>query len=106
MRRILIFILPLFYYSCEEIVSDIDALTTQNAEQDAQIDSLITVLTEQQEYIDSLNNVQNVADSLNNLVLHSYIDSLILASIGSTTPCSRIAIAEKDVTLCSDFKNS
>ena len=64
MRRFLIFILPLLYYSCDEITSDIDALTTQNAEQDAQIDSLLTIITDQQEYIDSLNNVQNVADSL------------------------------------------
>ena len=74
----LLFILPLLYYSCtDDIVSDIDALQTENAEQDAQIDSLLTVLTEQQAYIDSLNDAQNIADSLNNLTMQSYIDSLI-----------------------------
>ena len=74
----LIFILPLLYYSCtDDIVADIDALQTENAEQDAQIDSLLTVLTEQQAYIDSLNDAQNIADSLNNLTMQSYIDSLI-----------------------------
>jgi len=74
----LIFILPLLYYSCtDDIIADIDALQTENAEQDAQIDSLLTVLTEQQAYIDSLNDAQNIADSLNNLTMQSYIDSLI-----------------------------
>ena len=74
----LLFILPLLYYSCtDDIVADIDALQTENAEQDAQIDSLLTVLTEQQAYIDSLNNTQYIADSLNNLTMQSYIDSLI-----------------------------
>jgi len=66
----LIFILPLLYYSCtDDIVADIDALQTENAEQDSQIDSLLTVLTEQQAYIDSLNDAQNIADSLNNLTM-------------------------------------
>jgi len=74
----LIFILPLLYYSCtDDIIADIDALQTENVEQDAQIDSLLTVLTEQQAYIDSLNDAQNIADSLNNLIMQSYIDSLI-----------------------------
>ena len=69
----LLFILPLLYYSCtDDIVADIDALQTENAEQDAQIDSLLTVITTQQEYIDSMNNVQN-----------AYIDSLISESIVS-----------------------
>ena len=63
----LIFILPLLYYSCtDDIVADIDALQTENAEQDSQMDSLLTIITTQQEYIDSMNNVQN-----------AYIDSLI-----------------------------
>jgi len=67
----LIFILPLLYYSCtDDIVADIDALQTENAEQDAQIDSLLTVITTQQEYIDSMNNIQN-----------AYIDSLISESM-------------------------
>ena len=67
----LIFILPLLYYSCtDDIIADIDALQTENAEQDAQIDSLLTVITTQQEYIDSMNNVQN-----------AYIDSLISESM-------------------------
>jgi len=73
----LIFILPLLYYSCtDDIVADIDALQTENAEQDAQIDSLLTVLTEQQEYIDSLNTVQNNL----NVEQQAYIDSLISES--------------------------
>ena len=58
----LIFILPLLYYSCtDDIVADIDALQTENAEQDAQIDSLMTALNDQQAYIYSLNNIQNIA---------------------------------------------
>jgi len=69
----LLFILPLLYYSCtDDIVADIDALQTENAEQDAQIDSLLTVITTQQEYIDSMNNVQN-----------AYIDYLISESMVS-----------------------
>ena len=77
----LLFILPLLYYSCnEDILADIEALETANIEQDAQIDSLLTVLTDQQEYIDSLNNAQDIADSLNNLTMQSYIDSLISES--------------------------
>ena len=76
----LLFILPLLYYSCtDDIISDIDSILTENAEQDAQIDSLMTVLTQQQAYIDSLNNAQNIADSLDNLAMQSYIDSLINA---------------------------
>ena len=76
----LLFILPLLYYSCtDEIISDIDSILTENAEQDAQIDSLMTVLTQQQAYIDSLNDAQNIADSLDNLTMQSYIDSLINA---------------------------
>ena len=80
----LIFILPLLYYSCtDDIVADIDALQTDNAEQDAQIDSLLTVITTQQEYIDSMNNVQNAyidslisESSLNDSLLQVYTDSL------------------------------
>ena len=64
----LIFILPLLYYSCtDDIIADIDALQTENTEQDAQMDSLLTIITTQQEYIDSMNNVQNTyIDSLHN----------------------------------------
>ena len=80
----LIFILPLLYYSCtDDIVADIDALQTENAEQDAQIDSLLTVLTEQQAYIDSLISESMISDSLLqvytdslNTVQNAYIDSL------------------------------
>ena len=80
----LIFILPLLYFSCtDDIVADIDALQTENAEQDAQIDSLLTVITTQQEYIDSMNNVQNAyidslisESSLNDSLLQVYTDSL------------------------------
>ena len=69
----LILILPLLYYSCtDDIVADIDAIQTENAEQDAQIDSLLTVLTEQQVYTDSLNTVQNTL----NADQQAYIDSL------------------------------
>ena len=68
----LIFILPLLYYSCtDDIVADIDALQTENAEQDAQIDSLISESSIAdsllQVYTDSLNTVQNAyIDSLHN----------------------------------------
>ena len=80
----LLFILPLLYYSCtDDIIADIDALQTENAEQDAQIDSLLTVITTQQEYIDSMNNVQNAyidslisESSLNDSLLQVYTDSL------------------------------
>ena len=67
----LLFILPLLYYSCtDDIVADIDALQTENAEQDAQIDSLLNILTIQQQYIDSMNSIQN-----------TYVDSLISESM-------------------------
>ena len=60
----LLFILPLFYYSCtDDIVADIDALQTEN--------------TALESYIDSLNTAQQIADSLNNLAIQAYIDSLI-----------------------------
>ena len=80
----LLFILPLLYYSCtDDIVADINALQTENAEQDAQIDSLLTVITTQQEYIDSMNNIQNAyidslisESSLNDSLLQVYTDSL------------------------------
>ena len=78
----LIFILPLLYYSCtDDIVADIDALQTENAEQDAQIDSLLTVITIQQEYIDSMNNVQN-----------AYIDSLYNAQQTTLTALANSAL--------------
>ena len=49
----LILILPLLYYSCtDDIVADIDALKTENQQQDEQIDSLMTALNDQQAYID------------------------------------------------------
>jgi len=80
----LLFILPLLYYSCtDDIVADIDALQTENAEQDAQIDSLMTALNEQQAYIDSLIGESSINDSLLqvytdslNTVQNAYIDSL------------------------------
>ena len=68
----LLFIFPLLYYSCtDDIVADIDALQTENAEQDAQIDSLISESSIAdsllQVYTDSLNTVQNAyIDSLHN----------------------------------------
>ncbi len=69
----LLFILPLLYYSCtDDIVADIDALQTENAEQDAQIDSLMTALNEQQAYIDSLIGESSINDSL----IQEYTDSL------------------------------
>jgi len=80
----LILILPLLYYSCtDDILADIDALQTDNAEQDAQIDSLMTALNEQQAYIDSLIGESSINDSLIqeytdslNTVQNAYIDSL------------------------------
>ena len=80
----LLFILPLLYYSCtDDIIADIDALQTENAEQDAQIDSLMTALNEQQAYIDSLIGESSINDSLIqeytdslNTVQNAYIDSL------------------------------
>ncbi len=89
MRRFLIFILPLLYYSCtDDIVADIDALQTENAEQDAQIDSLMTALNDQQAYIDSLNNAQNIANDL----LQLYADSLHNAQQTTLTALANSAL--------------
>jgi len=85
MRKFLLPILLLTYYSCtDDILQDIDTITSENNEQavadsllNVTLDSLINLIITQQEYIDSLNNAQHIADSLSNLDIQSYIDSLI-----------------------------
>ena len=108
----LILILPLLYYSCtDEIISDIDSILTENAEQDAQIDSLLTILTEQQAYIDSLNNTQqtyidslinagNVSDSL----IQVYVDSFI--TVQNTNNATQQALIDAQQTTLTALANS